>query len=91
MLPAPDLGGDALAEVDDWRRLRVLCVDQLKVEQSNVFVAARRLVHDVNHRLSFYPEWKRHQFTERYLEVIESRSEPALQVRAEATRLGVPP
>lgn len=89
MLPAPDLGGDALAEVDDWRRLRALCVDQLKAEQSNVFVAARQLIHDVNHRLSFYPEWKRHQFTERYLKVDRESLQPALQLRAEADALWV--
>jgi exodeoxyribonuclease V alpha subunit len=88
-LPAPDLGGEALADVDDWRRLRSLCVDQLKAGQSDVFVSARQLIHDVNHRLSFYPEWKRHQFTERYLEVDRESLEPALQLRKEASALWV--
>jgi exodeoxyribonuclease V alpha subunit len=41
MLPAPDLGGDALADADDWRRLRALCVDRLMADQSDVFVALR--------------------------------------------------
>ena len=89
MFPAPDLGGDALADVDDWRRLRALCVALLKEGQSDVFVSARQLIHDVNHRLSFYPEWKRHQFTERYLEVDRDSLQPALHLRTEAGALWV--
>jgi exodeoxyribonuclease V alpha subunit len=89
MLPAPDLGGDALADVDDWRRLRALCVDRLKADQSDLFVSARQLIHEVNHRLSFYPEWKRHQFTERYLEVDRESLQPALHLRTEASALWV--
>jgi hypothetical protein len=88
-LPAPDLGGEALADPDDWRRLRSLCVDRLKTNQSDVFVSARQLIHDVNHRLSFYPEWKRHQFTERYLEVDRDSLQSALQLRSEAGSLWV--
>lgn len=88
-LPARDLGGEDLVDADDWRRLRSLCVDQLKAEQSDVFVSARQLIHDVNHRLSFYPEWKRHQFTERYLEVDRESLAPALHLRREAGALWV--
>ena len=66
-----------------------LCVDRLKADQSDVFVSARQLIHDVNHRLSFYPEWKRHQFTERYLEVDRDSLQPALHLRAEAAALWV--
>jgi hypothetical protein len=89
MLPSPELGGEALAEPDDWRRLRALCVDRLKGQQSDVFVAANQLIHDVNHRLSFYPEWKRHQFTERYLEVDREKLESALELRHEQDALWV--
>jgi len=88
-LPVPDLGGDALAEVDDWRRLRGLCVDELKANQADVFVSARQLIHNINHRLSFYPEWKRHQFTERYLQVDRDSLQPALQLRTESAALWV--
>jgi hypothetical protein len=87
MLPAPELGGESLADVDDWRRLRALCVERLKTCQSDVFVAASQLIHDVNHRLSSYPEWKRHQFTERYLEVDRDSLQPALHLRTEAGAL----
>jgi exodeoxyribonuclease V alpha subunit len=89
VLPAPDLGGDALADVNDWRRLRALCVDRPKADQSDVFVSARQLIHDVNHRLSFYPEWKRHQFTEPYLELDRDSLRPALHLRTEAAALWV--
>lgn len=83
-LPSPELGGEPFVDVDDWRRLRALCVERLRADQSDVFVSARQLIHDVNHRLSFYPEWKRHQFTERYLEVDRESLEPALELRREA-------
>jgi exodeoxyribonuclease V alpha subunit len=85
-IPSPDLGGEALADTDDWRRLRALCVDRLRGEQSGVFIAAEQLIHDINHRLSFYPEWKRHQFTERYLEVDRESLERALLLRSESKR-----
>jgi hypothetical protein len=83
MLPSPELGGDSLADPDDWRRLRALCVDQLKREQADVFLPAAGVIHDVNHRLSFHPEWKRHQFTERYLEADRDELEGALVIRHE--------
>jgi hypothetical protein len=84
--PSPELGGDALGETDDWRRLRALIVDRLKHEQKDVFVVAAQVIHDINHRLSFLPEWKRHQFTERYLEVDEADLEGALTFRIEDGR-----
>jgi hypothetical protein len=84
--PSPELGGETLAEVDDWRRLRGLIVERLKREQKDVFVAAAQIIHDVNHRLSFLPDWKRHQFTERYLEVDEEELEGALTFRIEDAR-----
>ncbi len=88
-LPSPELGGDPLVDTDDWRRLRGLCVERLKKEQSDVFVAAKQLIHDINHRLSFYPEWKRHQFTERYLDVDRDDLERALVLRNEASALWI--
>jgi exodeoxyribonuclease V alpha subunit len=84
--PSPELGGDALGATDDWQRLRALVVDRLKREQKDVFVAAAQVIHDVNHRLSFLPDWKRHQFTERYLEVDEAELEGALTFRIEGGR-----
>ena len=80
-LPAPDLGGECLAEPDDWRRLRALCVERLRRDRQHSFVAAQQVVHDVNLRLSFLPEWKGHQFTERYFEVDEEELSGELVMR----------
>lgn len=71
VFPSPDLGGQPLNETDDWQRLRALCIEHLKREDKHTFLPARKIIHDINHRLSFYPEWKSHQFTERYLQVDE--------------------
>jgi len=87
VFPSPELGGEPMVEgSDDWRRLRGLCVDRLRREAKHVFLPADRLIHDVNHRLSFLPEWKRHQFTERYLEVDEEHLSSALVFREAAGR-----
>lgn len=80
-LPSPDLGGDCLAEVDDWRRLRALCVERLRRNRQHSFIAAAQVIHDVNLRLSFLPEWKRNQFNERYLEVDADELSEALVTR----------
>lgn len=82
MLPSPELGGPSLASPNDARRLRGLCVERLKREQSHSFLPARIVIHDINHRLSFLPEYKRHQFTEEYLEVDEELLSEALTIRA---------
>ena len=83
MFPSPELGGAAEVARDDWRRLRALCVEQLHRERADVFVPASAIIHDVNHRLSFDPEWKRHQFTEAYLEADRAEMEGALVLRSE--------
>jgi hypothetical protein len=87
MFPSPELGElNNLAEIDDERRLRALCVDQLKKEEKHTFVAASKVINDVNYKLSFYPEWKRHQFNERYFEVDEDELSKALTFREEKGR-----
>lgn len=83
MLPSPELGGSALAERDDWRRLRSLLVERLRRQQSDVFVSGGQLIHDVNERLSVHPEWKRHQFTPQHLEADRAELEAALVIRHE--------
>ncbi|MFI5454095.1 MAG: AAA family ATPase [Isosphaerales bacterium] len=79
--PSPDLGGDTLSDLDDWRRFRALCVERLRREDRHTFMTAAQVIHDVDHRLSLLPEWKRHQFTERYLAVDEEDLEKALTAR----------
>jgi exodeoxyribonuclease V alpha subunit len=86
VFPSPELGAEALAEKDDWRRLRGACVAELRRETKQVFLPADRLIHDVNHRLGFLPEWKRHQFTERYLGVDEEELSEALVFREAGRR-----
>lgn len=86
-LPSPNLGGDLLVDLDDWRRLRALCVERLRQDRQHSFVAAAQVIHDVNLRLSFLPEWKRHQFTERYFEVDAKELSGELVMKSAADRL----
>ncbi len=85
--PSPELGGDFMfRDTDDGRRLRALCVEQLKREDKDCFIEASQLIHTINHRLSFLPEWKRHQFTEQYFEVEKEELSGALTLREENSR-----
>jgi ATP-dependent exoDNAse (exonuclease V) alpha subunit len=86
VFPAPDLGGEFLADTDDWRRLRALCVDRLRFETRHTFLSCGQLLQDVNHRLSVLPDWKRVQFTDRYLEVDRAELEKAITFRKEGER-----
>lgn len=86
ILPSPDLGGDNLYEPDDWRRLRALLVDRLKFENKHTFLSSGLLLQDINLRLSYLPEWKRREFTDRYLEVDRKPLEEALVFRTEGER-----
>lgn len=81
VFPTPDLGGKSLADRDDWRRLRGLCVDQFRRGQQHVFLPAKSLIHDINHKLSYLPDWKKHQYTEKYLTVDEEELAKALVFR----------
>ena len=84
--PSPELGGAFLYETDDWRRLRALCVDRLQYETKHTFLTCGQLLQDVNYRLNFLPDWKRHEFTERYLDVDKENLKPALVFRKEGER-----
>lgn len=86
MFPSPELGGEFWAELDDPRRLRALIVDRLKAESQHTFLPAGQIIADVNRRLSYLPEWKRRQFTERYLEVDREVLSGALIFRTEEGR-----
>ena len=71
VLPSPELGGEALAEMefDDARRLRALCVEHLRREPNQTFRAADTVLAEVNARLAKLPDWKTVSFTARYFEV----------------------
>ena len=89
VLPSPELGGEALAEMelDDARRLRALCVEHLRREPNQSFRAADSVLAEVNVRLSRLPEWKTASFTERYFEVDRATLDEALVLRTEDNRL----
>ena len=57
VFPSPELGGEALTETDNWRRLRALCVEKLKGEGKHTFLSASQVIDGVNHRLSYLPDW----------------------------------
>lgn len=85
--PSPELGGEFMFDaIDDGRRLRALCVEQLKRENKDTFAAASQVIHAINRKLSFLPEWKLHQFSEQYLEVEEDELTDALTFREEHGR-----
>ena len=89
VLPSPNIGGEPLAEMefDDARRLRALCVEQLRREPNQTFRAANSVLKEVNARLAKLPEWKSASFTERYFEVDRGTLEQALVLRSEKSLL----
>ncbi len=60
---------------------RVFTVGQLLIKSTQTFLELTQVLHDVNHALSFVPEWKRHQFTERYYDVDKESMLGALEFR----------
>lgn len=78
MLPSPELGEPPLAQPDDGRRFRALCVSRLARDERNTFTSTAELVIDVNRKLASAPEWKRHAFKERYFDVDKELVEGAL-------------
>ena len=55
--------------------------EQLKKENKHTFVDTQKLIHDINHKLSFFPEWKRHQFHENYFNVDVDELSESLTLR----------
>ena len=86
VFPSPDLGGSFLYDADDWRRLRAMCVERLRYETKHTFLSCGQLLQDVNHRLSFLPDWKRITFKKTYLEVDRENLSKAIVFRKEAER-----
>jgi len=83
LFPSPDLGEGFELDPDDWQRLRALCVEQLKRAKQHTFLSTERVLFGINHKLSFMPEWKRAQFTQRHIEVEKEDMTKALCYRTE--------
>lgn len=86
ILPSPETELKSLSEKDGWRRFRALCVDALRKESKHTFLSVDKLLNNINHRLSFFPEWKRHEFSERYFDVDVAHLSGALELRDEDGR-----
>ena len=71
-------------EKDDARRLRALCVEQLRKESQHTFILADHIINKINHRLSYFLDWKRAHFTLRYIEVDKDVLSEALEIRRDA-------
>ncbi len=84
VLPSPELGGTPYSdmEIDDARRLRALCVDEIRREPNHTFQASSRVLERVNQRLETLPTWKSAVFTERYFDVDRTTLDEALVFRS---------
>ena len=89
VLPSPELGGSPLAgmETDDARRLRALCVEEIRREPNQTFRASGDVLDEVNARLKKLPKWKSAAFNDRYFEVDREVLEQSLELRRENKRL----
>lgn len=89
VFPSPELGGEVLCDMlhDDPRRLRSLCVEQLRREPNQTFRPADIILKEINARMDRLPEWKRHNFSLRYFDVDREPLEKALVLRKEEERL----
>ena len=87
VLPSPELGGKPYSdmEIDDARRLRALCVDEIGREPNHTFQASSSILGGVNQRLATLPKWKSAVFSERYFEVDKETLCEALVFRSRAT------
>jgi len=81
IFPSPELGLNFLNDVDDWRRLRALCLECLRKEGKHTFVNSSSVIKDINYKLSCMPNWKRHQFNRQYFEVDKEELSGALTLR----------
>lgn len=81
MLPAPNLGSHDRIQPDDTRRLRALCVEQLRKATEHTFLSAAQIIEGINQKLATQPDWKRVSFTQRHLEIDEDELTGALLFR----------
>ena len=90
VLPSPELEGIPYSdmEIDDARRLRALCVDEMSREPNHTFQASSKVLERINQRLETLPEWKSATFTDRYFEVDKETLSEALVFRSDAREAG---
>jgi len=83
VFPSPEFGGTHYSDFnkDDARRLRALCVEQLRKESQHTFMLADYVINKINHKLSYFPEWKRTKFNLRYIKVDKDVLSEALEIR----------
>lgn len=89
MIPSPEVGGDALADKDDRRRMRALAVQCLKRWEQHAFLSAPLLLQEINRRLEVLPEYKQHRFTAQYWEADAEFLAESLHLRTEDDHLYV--
>lgn len=85
ILPSPELGESEYSDFvkDDARRLRALCVEQLRFESQHTFLLGKQVINKINHKLSYLPEWKRQDFNVKYLKVDREELDKALELKDE--------
>lgn len=83
ILPSPDLGLDNYQDFakDDGKRLRALCVEQLRNNVEHTFLPANLAINKINHWLSYLPDWKKGDFNIRYFDVDKAILSGALTIR----------
>jgi len=82
IFPSPELGKPYSDFIkDDARRLRALCVEQLRKESQHTFILSDHIISKLNHKLSYLPDWKRAHFTLKYIEVDKDVLSEALEIR----------
>jgi hypothetical protein len=87
VLPSPELGLETLIGKDEWKRLRALCIENLKSESKHSFVAAESVINDVNYKLSFYPDWKKEEFNLNYLDFDKENISESIQMREKDSKI----
>jgi len=85
IFPSPELGKPYSDFVkNDARRLRALCVEQLRKESQHTFILADHIINKINHKLFYFPDWKMAHFKLRYIEVDKDVLLEALEIRKDA-------
>lgn len=83
IIPSPELGVEPLLPKNDPFRLRALVVQTLQRESKHTFVLCSEVIQQVNNRLSYYPDWKKTQYTINYILNNRNLMEEAIKIRSE--------